>query len=103
MAQREHKRLGVTLTDPQQKQPEVEHRERQHMSSVHKRRGPSAPRHTPVYLSLLVDDAVGFLSGDPAVKPQLSYVDDCVGNTFRLRDATTRTGVFIARRLRGLT
>lgn len=50
MAQCEHKRLGVTLTDSQQKQP--------------------------VYLSLLVDDAMGFFSGYPAVEPQLSYVDD---------------------------
>lgn len=31
----------------------------------------------PVYLSLLVDDAMGFFSGHPAVEPQLSYVDDC--------------------------
>lgn len=31
----------------------------------------------PVYLSLLVDEAVGLFSGYPTVEPQLSYVDDC--------------------------
>lgn len=50
MAQCEHKRLGITLTDSQQKQP--------------------------IYLSLLVDNAVGLFSGYPAMEPELSYVDD---------------------------
>lgn len=31
----------------------------------------------PIYLSLLVDNAMGFFSGYPAMEPQLSYVDDC--------------------------
>lgn len=33
----------------------------------------------PVYLSLLVDNTVGFFSGYSAMEPQLSYVDDCGG------------------------
>ena len=33
--------------------------------------------HLPIYLSLLVDDAMGFLSGYLSIEPQLSYVDDC--------------------------
>lgn len=31
----------------------------------------------PVYLSLLVDNAMGFFSRYPAMEPQLSYVDYC--------------------------
>lgn len=37
----------------------------------------SAPAPLPVHLSLLVDDAMGFFSGYPAMEPQLSHVDDC--------------------------
>lgn len=36
-----------------------------------------APALSPIDLSLLVDDAMGFFSRYPAMKPQLSYVDDC--------------------------
>lgn len=38
-----------------------------------------APAHLPIHLSLLVDNAVGFFSGYPAMEPQLCYVDDCRG------------------------
>lgn len=31
----------------------------------------------PIYLSLLVDDTMGFFSRYPAMKPQLGHVDDC--------------------------
>lgn len=34
-------------------------------------------KNLPIYLSLLVDDAMGFFSSYPAMKPQLGYVDDC--------------------------
>lgn len=39
-----------------------------------------APAPLPIDLSLLVDDAMGFFSGYPAMEPQLSYVDDCIEN-----------------------
>lgn len=37
----------------------------------------SGQRHVPIYLPLLVDDAMGFFSGYPAMEPQLSYMDHC--------------------------
>lgn len=37
----------------------------------------SGQKNVPVYLPLLVDDAMGFFSGYPAMEPQLSYMDDC--------------------------
>lgn len=83
MAQREHKRLGVTLTDSHQKQPAQQERVGEKNKLVKTTAG-VANRNihvlhptVPVYLSLLVDDAMGFFSGYPAVEPQLSYVDDC--------------------------
>lgn len=87
MAQREHERLGVTLTDSHQKQPAQRERvgqKRKEKKMSHKITAGVANRNihvlhptVPVYLSLLVDDAMGFFSGYPAVEPQLSYVDDC--------------------------
>lgn len=38
----------------------------------------SGQKNLPVYLSLLVDDAMGFFSGYSAMEPQLSYMDDCI-------------------------
>ena len=38
----------------------------------------------PVHLSLLVDHAMGLLSGDPAMEPQLGHVDDCTNHTKKL-------------------
>lgn len=87
MAQREHKRLGVTLTDSHQKQPA----QRETGDTTTKKNKKSVKTSAgvvnknihvlhpalPVYLSLLVDDAMGFFSGYPAVEPQLSHVDDC--------------------------
>lgn len=35
------------------------------------------PAHLPIYLSLLVDYAMGLFSGYPTMEPQLSYVDNC--------------------------
>lgn len=37
----------------------------------------SGQKNLPVYLPLLVDDAMGFFSGYSAMEPQLSYMDDC--------------------------
>lgn len=37
----------------------------------------SGQKDLPVYLPLLVDDAMGFFSGYSSMEPQLSYMDDC--------------------------
>lgn len=83
MAQCENISLGVTLTDSQQKQPSQQEKGDKSVwetQSWNTQKALGNVRttlaHLPIHLALLVDDAMGLLSGDSAVEPQLSYMND---------------------------